>query len=269
MKNMKNFTIALIELNQHCNLNCEFCFYRDYGRIEEQLSLNSLKSIVERFPNLDNFFVTGGECTLNEDILQIAEYLSNKGWVYIFTNGYLIDKDLSKYLELESRIHKSYLTIHECDYGKVVYRDIYDNLNKDKTIIKININNFNINKVTKILDVYIAKGFNSFSFNYIHNIISSSIDYEVKIKDLEELLIKLKDYERYIDLENLEMQLKLKKGVGTRNIGLCGDKFIYVNCLGKIYNCPSAMNENIYCKCKNCEMPMAECVSLLEIFKGE
>lgn len=29
------------------------------------------------------------------------------------------------------------------------------------------------------------------------------------------------------------------------------------------------MNEDSYCVCANCDMPLAECVSLLEIFKGE
>lgn len=29
------------------------------------------------------------------------------------------------------------------------------------------------------------------------------------------------------------------------------------------------MNEDIYCGCANFDMPLAECVSLLEIFKGE
>ena len=84
--------------------------------MKEQLALTSLELIVDRFPNLDNFFITGGECTLNENIVQIVEYLSNKGRVYIFTNGYLMDKDFVKYLELESKIHKYYLTIHECDH---------------------------------------------------------------------------------------------------------------------------------------------------------
>ena len=77
MGNIRNFTTVLIELNQLCNLNCEFCFYRDYGRIEEQLSLNSLKSIVERFPTLDNFFITGGECTLNKAYGRMCKFIRN------------------------------------------------------------------------------------------------------------------------------------------------------------------------------------------------
>ncbi len=124
---MENFTTVFIESNQLCNLNCEFCFYRDYGRMKQQLSLNFLKPIIEKFSNLEKFFITGGECTLNEDIIHIVEYLSSKGEVYIFTNGYLLDKDFTKYIELESKIYKCYLTVHECDYGRIVYRDIYDN----------------------------------------------------------------------------------------------------------------------------------------------
>lgn len=269
MRNNENFTTLLIELNQTCNLNCDFCFYRDYGRKENYLELNDLKSIIKKFPNLNNFFITGGECTLHKDILQIVDYLGNKGSVSIFTNGYLIDKDINKYLKLEKIINKCYLTIHECDYGEIIYRDVYDFLDREKTIIKININRYNFDNITNVLDMYISKGFYLFSFNYIHNIFSSRKDYAVSFGNLDSLIIKLEKYKKYIDLENMKMQLNLKKGVCNRNIGLCGKKFIYLNCSGIIYNCPSAMNEDIYCTCENCKMPMAECVSLLEIFKGE
>lgn len=95
------------------------------------------------------------------------------------------------------------------------------------------------------------------------------MNYAVEIKKLEILLKKLESYDKYIDLDNMNLQLKLIRGDVNRNIGLCGKNFIYVNCLGKIFNCPSAMNNDIYCNCDNCKMPMAECVSLLEIFKGK
>lgn len=269
MNKNNQFTTLLIELNQICNLDCGFCFYRDYGRIEKYLQLNALKTIIKRFPNLNNFFITGGECTLHKDILPIVEYLSYNGNVSIFTNGHLIENDFEKYTKIEKLAHRCFLTIYECDNNKVVYKKIYDSLNKEKTIIKININNNNLDNITSILDTYISKGFHSFSFNYIHNIFSNKINYAVGIERLEALLIRLEKYDKYIDLDNMHMQLQLIKGGVDRSVGLCGKSFIYVNCKGKIFNCPSAMNNNIYCSCSNCKMPMAECVSLLEIFKGE
>lgn len=269
MNKNNQFTTLLIELNQICNLDCAFCFYRDYGRVEKYLQLNVLKKITKRFPDLNNFFLTGGECTLHKNILSIIEYLSNKGKVSIFTNGYLIESNFEKYTKIEKLVHRCFLTIHECDNSKVIYKNIYDSLDKEKTIIKININSDNLDNITSILDTYISKGFHSFSFNYIHNIFSNKINYAVEIEKLEELLKSLKKYDEYIDLDNMYMQLQLIRGDADRSIGLCGKSFIYVNCMGEIFNCPSAMNNDIYCNCGNCKMPMAECVSLLEIFKGE
>ena len=45
----------LIEVNQTCNINCTYCFYRDYGRVKNFLNIEDIKKILEICPNADEF----------------------------------------------------------------------------------------------------------------------------------------------------------------------------------------------------------------------
>ena len=50
MKTLNNCKKLLIEVNQTCNLNCTYCFYRDYGRVSNSLSIEN--SGLESFLNI-------------------------------------------------------------------------------------------------------------------------------------------------------------------------------------------------------------------------
>ena len=41
-----NEKVLLIELTQKCNLNCKYCFYRDYGRVSEEIDLDKFNKIL-------------------------------------------------------------------------------------------------------------------------------------------------------------------------------------------------------------------------------
>ena len=58
MQELKKCKKILIEVNQTCNLNCTYCFYRDYGRNTKSLSLNSINEMLEKCPNAKEFYLT-------------------------------------------------------------------------------------------------------------------------------------------------------------------------------------------------------------------
>ena len=58
----------VIHLTEKCNLNCTYCFYRDYGRVSNSLSIENIEEMLEKCPNVDEFFLTGGECFTSKNI---------------------------------------------------------------------------------------------------------------------------------------------------------------------------------------------------------
>ena len=267
MSNKKNssFKTVLIETNQSCNLNCDFCFYRDYGRMNTEITLNQLKTILNKFPNINKFYLTGGECTKNKEIAQIVEYLSVIGEVNIFTNGYLLNTNLETYRKLENLSTSVFLTVHGTDYGELNFEDL-QNVDKSKTVIKININLKNYKNIEQIINHYTDLGFNKFSFNFIHNINSSSCEYELSEDLKSEILNNLIKFEKFIDVNNIKFQINSLKDSDLKNTGKCGTEFLYIGCDGKIYNCPSAMDINCTSDCKTCTKFSKECISLWEMF---
>ena len=76
MVELKDCKKILIEVNQTCNLNCTYCFYRDYGRTTKSLNLENIDELLKKCPNADEFFLTGGECFTSSNIEAIIEKLT-------------------------------------------------------------------------------------------------------------------------------------------------------------------------------------------------
>ena len=76
-------------LNYQCNLKCRHCFV-EQDKSNEKISFNSAKSIIDEMYNwgLSSVYLTGGECTINDDFLEIVRYIRKKYLkLYIFTNA--------------------------------------------------------------------------------------------------------------------------------------------------------------------------------------
>ena len=73
MQELKKCKKILIEVNQTCNLNCTYCFYRDYGRTTQSLTMNSINELLKQCPSADEFYLTGGECFTSPIIEKIIE----------------------------------------------------------------------------------------------------------------------------------------------------------------------------------------------------
>lgn len=93
---------ATIEVTYRCNFACEFCYINCKKRKENDLSLGKLKRIVAKLKELGiiRIILLGGEPLIREDFLKLYSLLKQKGFlVTIFTNGSLISKKITDYLE--------------------------------------------------------------------------------------------------------------------------------------------------------------------------
>jgi hypothetical protein len=77
----------VINLNSSCNLNCPFCFARANERKLKEPSLPEIKEAVRGFAG-SIVYLSGGEPTLREDLLDIIGEIKKMGYsVALFTNG--------------------------------------------------------------------------------------------------------------------------------------------------------------------------------------
>lgn len=89
---------VMIEIEEKCNLNCEFCFNKNSfaknGRnIDNQLTTKVVKEIIRNISqaNIPIIRFTGGEPLLRQDIWKLADYAKNRGLeTRLNTNGTLI-----------------------------------------------------------------------------------------------------------------------------------------------------------------------------------
>ena len=95
-----------IQLSYKCNLNCVHCFQnKDENNIE--VSADDAVNIIEQAYNIgvDSVILSGGECTICKDFLEIAKFIRSKHLkLTIITNG----KKLSEDNELFNQIIKLY-----------------------------------------------------------------------------------------------------------------------------------------------------------------
>lgn len=84
---------ATIELTMRCNLKCQMCF-RDRG-VKRELGTEEIIRLIQGLPeSIKEIHLIGGEVFLRDDIFEILDYLSEKGFMFrVHTNGTLLDDD--------------------------------------------------------------------------------------------------------------------------------------------------------------------------------
>lgn len=260
----------LVELNQTCNLNCEYCFYRDYSRNKEMLNLNDIKNIISTNPNLEKVFLTGGEATINSHFKEIIEeFKKNDIKVVVFTNAIKFNnaENLDSYINLVEKFLVTY--DHYKDYYK--YRMNLDatlnvikkivSYNCDKLVVKVCINKQNIDDLDDIFHFLVNLGVKYFSINFIRNIESSNIDFELSLSELAKVFEII---DKYIGYFNSKYIGYLKRFFFNNDMSielscLAGDKFKFINCKGEEYICPANFKKKGGCLSK-------ECICIWEMF---
>jgi MoaA/NifB/PqqE/SkfB family radical SAM enzyme len=88
------FNSVMLELTYRCNLACRFCYLRAGGRLNSggaELSARQVKKIVARFPRGTDFYLSGGEPLLRDDLPEIAAFIRRRGSRFgVNTNGTLL-----------------------------------------------------------------------------------------------------------------------------------------------------------------------------------
>lgn len=89
---------ALIEVTQRCNLACSFCFADAHGKVEDDLSLETIQAMYQSILDTSgncNIQLSGGEPTLRDDLPQIIKLGHDLGFsfIQINTNGIRLAED--------------------------------------------------------------------------------------------------------------------------------------------------------------------------------
>ena len=100
----RNFNIHTVyfHITQRCNLKCEYCYNRENLNKQEELSTAEVEKVLGILQNLGvrTIILTGGEALLRGDIIQIAQWIKEKGFrLEVLTNGTMLN-DRRKILEL-------------------------------------------------------------------------------------------------------------------------------------------------------------------------
>ncbi|TDP26852.1 radical SAM protein [Halanaerobium congolense] len=268
--------IALIELTQLCNLKCEYCFYNDYGRKSDYITIEILKKLI--LPETTDVYLTGGEPFLASNVVEIIKFIRDENKrVSIFSNGailfkyaekefkYIIDNTNNLIITLDDFRNKYKLRgANVVDVLAGIKRVI--NYKKDVLEVKIAVNNYNIDFFEDTVKKLIKIGIERLSINLVHNISSSKKSFEVKNK---EKLVKLFDIiEKFENYFNSNYVYNLKLFLNNQidelvKVCKAGDDFYFINCEGKVYKCPACLDDKIEDKYKCISK---ECINLWEMY---
>lgn len=272
----KDVKKILIETNQQCNLNCTYCFYNDIGRNDDFLTLNHIKKICEKYSNANEFYLTGGECTLNGEFQDIVDYLSSKGKITIFTNGLnFIKFDDLGLKNIVNKTHKFIITYDSNNPNYILRKGLEKNvvdsikkildIDKEKVEIKICLSKLNFNDFEITIKFLIKLGVKHISINYIKNIMNTNINFELSDEEINKTFLIINKYKKYFDKENIEFIQKSYKEKFKNSVQcIAGEKFIYIDCSGKVFYCPSSCKKIDDKKNNNCFGK--HCINLWEMF---
>jgi MoaA/NifB/PqqE/SkfB family radical SAM enzyme len=148
-----------IDITDKCNFNCTHCFRNSKNHI----SFSRLSSILEKIKIKHNVCITGGECLIYPNFIDIYIKLKTlKFNVVILTNGSAINNEIIKFFSLfpQDQIHICLYGITENTYEKVtgvknIFKKVMSNINlllknKINFFISTLVTNQNIHEFYKI-----------------------------------------------------------------------------------------------------------------------
>ena len=173
--------IVDLEITNNCNFNCIFCPREHMERKKGFMSLDTLASILYKFPHIHTYILSGmGEPLLHPDIEAIVTSMKSfKKIVAINTNGSLLTKDLASFL-VAAEVNNINISIHSVDkdnfyklrrgdVDKVIENTIYchELAKRSNTKISIQITPLkeNITEIENILAHFRKTGIRSFIIN--------------------------------------------------------------------------------------------------------
>lgn len=252
MQKLKECKKILIEVNQTCNLNCTYCFYRDYGRTSSCISLKNIEDMLKMCPNVKEFYLTGGECFTSKNIEEIIELLHKKGMVTVFTNGVILDSyDSLRLNNIVSKADRFIITFDSFDFENYICRNKLSKtlstikkiveINSEKLEVKVCISKNNEEQLDNIFRNLIGLKVKYLSVNFIFDIKNSSILHEVKNKkDLKKIFGVIDRYQKYFNKDYIEVlkDLYLNDIENERFPCLADEEYFYLDCMNNYLICP-------------------------------
>lgn len=278
MNTLENCKKILVEVNQTCNLNCTYCFYRDYGRVINQLSIDNIKEMLDKCPKLEECFLTGGECFTSRNIDQIIDLLTDKCYLTVFTNGVKLNNYNDE--RLKDTVNKVNRFIISFDHYDVDNYKCRSNLDKTLSVIKrileidierlevkVCITKFNSEELDNIFKYLVDLGVKYLSINFIFDIKNTIYKHEVKNKRELNKIFKIID--KYIDYFNktyidVLKELYLNGKYLDKYPCIADSEYYYLDCCNNYYICPGN-SKKLGCRgdCKKCYSK--ECANEWEI----
>jgi len=124
-KNIKTNPILeklFIEVTTQCNFYCKHCYSscsRTYSHeSSDEIAFNEIENLICQADEVGVYKVdiTGGELFLRNDAIAIMDLLSKHAMLMnIFTNGYLLDNNLIKYLSSNNFIRSVFISLDDID----------------------------------------------------------------------------------------------------------------------------------------------------------
>lgn len=184
-----------LKITENCNQNCKHCW--SARRMSAQRSLRSVLNGIEKIGKINplHFTLTGGEPLIRKDCLKILEYSKERfPIIELFTNGVLIDKNISKSISLLfddydfvqislDGLREDYSRQRGSDDFLKVIRNIDRLLSYDINVrINMTVTPLNITSMVDVCNLAIRMGVNTVSFTPVYPLnrgkgLISGIDY--------------------------------------------------------------------------------------------
>ena len=101
-----------------CNLLCDHCSVKAGKKRDNELTFDEIKDLVNQIKDMEIFslFISGGECFLRRDILDILNYIDQKDIdCFVQTNGLLLTEDIIKAIPKSIYLVISFDGINSCN----------------------------------------------------------------------------------------------------------------------------------------------------------
>ncbi|MEG2379871.1 MAG: radical SAM protein [Bacilli bacterium] len=267
---------VLIEVNQLCNLRCEYCFYNDYGRKKSYITVDMVARVLKS--ETKKVYLTGGEPFINPDIFKIIKHLKSRQInTTVFSNGVILSNlDKLEFQNILNDLDKLIITFDDFRESYLL-RSINANniLNGIKKVlsykrdileVKIGVNQYNVDLFRDTVKRLIEIGVKKLSINLIHNISNSKKEFEVIDREqLMKIFNVINEFNIYFDNSYINNLRKFLDGNINELVKTCkaGEGFCFINCDGNMYICPSNL-ENLCIDKKQCISK--ECINLWEMY---
>ena len=252
MQELKKCKKVLVEVNQTCNLNCTYCFYRDYGRVTNGINLQNIDDLLENCPFADEFYLTGGECFTSPIIEEIIERLTPRGKVITFTNGVILNKyDDERLKKVVNNVDTFIITFDSFDTENYLCRDKLSetistikkilNIDSNKVEVKVCINEYNYDHIEELFVGLIDMGVKNLSVNFVFDIQNSKLNHEVKeLKKLRHVFEVINNYREYFNSKYIDMlyDLYINNEINERFPCIADSEYYFLDCSNNYLICP-------------------------------